>query len=310
MKSSLIRYPTMHSQWFLEQDSANEGSFHSLKNILYSGKSEYQKIEVIVTGSYGKTLVLDGKVQSTEADEFIYHESFVHPSMVALEKPVSVLIAGGGEGATAREIIRYPSIRQIDIVDLDQKVIEIAKSYLSEWHQGTFMDEKVKVYYNDARAFIEKSQKDYDLIFADLPEPFEESPALKLYTIEFYRAVHNALNDRGIFVTQATAATVNNYKTFIAIASTLKRVFPIVCPYTVNVPSFHAPWGFVLASKAEDPTLTDVQTIAGRIAHFRERLKFYDEYLHRSLFCLPKYLREALEKETTIITDSSPVSFY
>ncbi len=310
MKNSLIRYLTVHSRWFLEENSAKEGSFHSLEDILYSGKSEYQQIEVILTGSYGKSLVLDGKLQSTEVDEFIYHEALVHPAMVILEKPVSVLIAGGGEGATAREVIRYPSVRQVDVVDLDQKVIEVSKSYLPEWHQGSFMDKRVRVYYNDARAFIEGSSKDYDVIIADLPEPFEGCPAFKLYTIEFYHSVYNALNDRGVFVTQATSATVNNYKTFCAIASTLRKVFPIVRPYTVNVPSFHAHWGFVLASKELDPLSTDSKSISEQIEPFREKLRFYDEYLHRSLFCLPKYLREALEKETTSITDTSPISFY
>ncbi len=310
MKNFLIRYVKVNSRWFLEENTSYEGAFHSLQEILYAGTSQYQQIEIIITGSYGKSLVLDGKLQSTEADEFIYHEALVHPAMVALEDPQSVLIAGGGEGATARETLRYKSINRVDIVDLDNEVVEVSKVHLTKWHQGSFDNARVKVFYEDAREYIENNAVCYDLIIADLPEPYEHSPAVLLYTKEFFLSISKRLSPQGIFVTQATSASVNNLKTFTAIVSTLSKVFSIVRPYVVNVPSFHSPWGFVMASKETDPLLLSKEVIRERISPFNRHLLFYDEYLHHSLFSLPKYLKEGISRENTIITDASPVSFY
>lgn len=310
MKNSHIRCVNVNSKWFLEENTKDEGSFHSLKGIVYTGKSLYQRIEIILTGSYGKALVLDGKMQSTEVDEFIYHEALVHPALVTVGDPVSVLIAGGGEGATAREVLRYPSVKSVDVVDLDREVVEVSIKHLQKWHQGAYSNEKVRVHFDDARKFIENSKEVYDVIIADLPEPFEESPANLLYTQEFYLAVKRCLSSRGVFVTQATATTVNNLQAYTAITSTLKSVFPIVRPYTVNVPSFHSPWGFVFASCNADPLSLDQETIKGRIAFFADGLNFYDSHLHHSLFCLPKYIIKALDQQDKIITDASPVYFY
>lgn len=299
----------LNSKWFLEQTTEDEGTLHSIKDILYAGSSQYQRIDIIKTGSYGKCLVLDGKIQSSEADEFIYHEAIVHPALLLLNSPQRILIAGGGEGAVAREVLKHPSVSDVALVDLDKFAVKVCKKYLPEWHNGAFDDKRVKVFFEDARKFIEKSCN-FDVVIIDLPEPSEGGPAFMLYTIEFYKNVYNCLKEDGVMVTQATSVAVNNLKVFTAITNTLRHVFPIVRPYSVNIPSFSSPWGFVLASKKNDPANLTKEDIQKRLAGLMDGLKFYDYETHLGMFSLPKYLRDAIEREEFVIEDSSPLSFY
>ncbi len=299
----------LHSRWFLEQTTEHEGAFHSLSEIVYSGISPYQRIEVIRTGSYGKCLVLDGKMQSSEVDEFIYHEALVHPSLVLSDSPRRVLIAGGGEGATAREVAKHQAVREIIIVDLDREVVEISKRHLHEWHRGVFDDARVQVVFEDARRYIETS-RGVDVMVIDLPEPTSGGPALMLYTREFYSLAREALSEEGILVTQAASSAVHNLRVFTRIVHTLKQVFPVVRPYTVNVPSFFSPWGFVLASRRKDPLQLTAGSLNRTLEALPGGLAFYDSETHVGMFSLPKYVRKALEGEESIITDSSPLSFY
>jgi spermidine synthase len=299
----------LHSRWFLEQTTEHEGAFHSLSEILYSGISPYQRIEVIRTGSYGKCLVLDGKMQSSEADEFIYHEALVHPSLVLSDSPRRVLIAGGGEGATAREVAKHRGVQEITIVDLDREVVEVSKSYLPEWHRGVFEDPRVRVVCEDARHHIARS-RGFDVAVIDLPEPTSGGPALMLYTREFYSLAREALSEEGVLVTQAASSAVHNLRVFTSIAHTLKQIFPVVRPYTVNVPSFFSPWGFVLASRRKDPLQVTVDSLNRSLEALSGGLAFYDGETHAGMFSLPKYIRTALEREESVITDSSPLSFY
>jgi len=309
MKNSRIRYMMLNSKWFLEQTTDNEGSFHSLREIIFAGSSDYQRIEIIRTGSYGKCLVLDGMIQSSEVDEFIYHEALVHPAMITVKSPKRVLIAGGGEGATAREVLKHPSVSEVIIVDLDEYAVELCKLHLPKLHNGSYEDNRVKIYFEDARNIIEKSSG-FDIIILDLPEPTKDGPAFMLYTKEFYSIVFKCLKENGAVVTHAASTAVNNLKTFTAITNTLKQVFPVVIPYAASIPSFHSPWGFVLASKKENPLNLSVDYINKSLSKIDIGLRFYDYETHIGLFSLPKYLREAIKKEEQIITDSSPIFFY
>jgi spermidine synthase len=299
----------LNSKWFLEQTTADEGAFHSLIEVIFTGSSDYQQIEIIRTGSYGKCFVLDGKIQSSEADEFIYHEALVHPIAITVKSPERVLIAGGGDGAAAREVLKHPSVLEVVIVDLDEYAVEICKKHLPDLHNGSYEDNRVKVHFEDARNVIEKSGG-FDIIILDLPEPTEGGPAFLLYTKEFYGMVFKCLKENGSMVTHAASAAVNNLKTFTAVINTLKQVFPVVRPYTASIPSFFSSWGFVLASKKEDPLNLSVDYINKRLSEITGSLGFYDYETHAGIFSLPKYLREEIKGEKRIITDSSPISFY
>ncbi len=295
-------------KWYIEQTSEDEVLLHSLKEIIYAGESQYQKIEVIRTGQFGRCLLLDGKMQSTERDEFIYHESLVHPVMMLSDRVERVLVAGGGEGATLREILKYP-VKEIVMVDLDETVVNVSKKYLPEWSLNAFEDPRVRLIIDDARAYIEKTKNYFDVIILDLPEPAEDGPAFMLYTKEFYEKVRDALTKDGMMVTQAASTAINNIKVFVSIAKTVKQVFPYVKPYITFVPSFFAPWGFVLASKTLNPD-GQIEKIIKKLESIEKTLKFYDVDAHVSMFSLPKHIKNAIEKEGVIIYDDHPISFY
>lgn len=299
----------LNSKWLLEQTSSDEGAFYSLQEIIFNKESIFQHIEIIKSGAFGKCLILDGKMQSSQSDEFIYHEAIVHPAMISHDFPQRVFVAGGGEGATAREILKHPSVKEIIIVDLDRDAVDVCKKYLPEWHQGAFDDKRVKIFFEDGRNFLEKSDN-FDIIILDLPEPVESGAAPMLYTKEFYELVYNRLNSDGIVVTQAASTAVHNLSIFSSIVKTLIQVFPVVRPYTINVPSFFTPWGFVLASKKTDPLYLTFQDIDKKLHLTKDRLKYYDSETHLNIFSLPKYIRTAIKNQKLIITDNQPASFY
>ncbi|WP_353683594.1 polyamine aminopropyltransferase [Thermodesulfovibrio sp. 3907-1M] len=295
-------------KWYIEQTSEDEIILHSLKEIIYSEISPYQRIEVIYSGNLGRCLLLDGKMQSAEADEFIYHEALVHPIMLLSESVERVLIAGGGEGATLREVLKYP-VKEVVMVELDESVIKTAKRYLPEWHNGAFDDPRVRLVIDDARTYIERTKNYFDVIIIDLPEPAEGGPAYLLYTKEFYEKVKEALTEKGMMVTQSASTSVNNLKVFVSIVTTLKQVFPYVKPYIAYIPSFFAPWGFVLVSKNINPE-DSMRKINEKIVLIEDSLKFYDIDAHTAMFCLPKHIKKAIETQGVVIHDDSPLSFY
>ncbi len=295
-----------NTKWYIEETTENEIILHSLKEIIYAGSSPYQRIEVIRTGNMGKCLFLDGKIQSSELDEFIYHEALVHPAMFLSNRPDRVLIAGGGEGATVREVLKHP-VSEVIMVDLDEEVVKICKKILPEWNNGAFDDPRVKVIIDDARAYLEKIEDYFDVIIIDLPEPTEGGPSYLLYTKEFYEKIYRALKNDGIMVTQATSTSINNLLVFVSIVRTIKEVFPYVKPYIANIPSFFAPWGFVLASKSINP---DRINLKEKLSKFNGFLKFFDYDTYIGMFSLPKYIKEAIKERGVIIRDNSPLSFY
>ncbi len=295
-----------NTKWYIEETTENEVLLHSLREIIYSGSSPYQRIEVIKTGNMGTCLFLDGKIQSSELDEFIYHEALVHPAMFLSNKPNSVLIAGGGEGATIREVLKHP-VNEVIMVDLDEEVINISKKFLPQWSNGAFEDPRVKLVIDDARAYIEKINDFFDVIIIDLPEPTEGGPSYLLYTKEFYEKIYKALKDDGIVVTQAASTSINNLFVFVSIIRTVKEIFPYVKPYIANIQSFFAPWGFVIASKSINPDKVDLEE---KISKFHGNLRFFDFDAYKGIFSLPKYIKKAIEERGVIIRDDSPLSFY
>ncbi len=292
-----------HFRWFLEVASDSEINMHALDEVLHSSKSEYQKVEIFRLGKFGKALILDGKMQSAEVDEFIYHECLVHPVLLSHGSPKKVLIAGGGEGATIREVLRWPTVEKVYMVDLDEEVVNACKRLMPEWHRGAFEDGRVKVIYDDARRFIRTSKERFDAIILDLPEPMEEGPAILLYTEEFYREVGEHLEEGGVMVTQATTVSVVNFRAFSIISNTIREVFKIVRPYWTSVPSFYQPWGFVFASQQKDPKALQLEEIEEKLSGLKGQLRFYSSEIHYALFALPEYIKEAIQKEKAINRD-------
>lgn len=296
-------------KWFFETTTPVEGHMHAIVRTIAGIRTRFQAAEILETASYGKTLVLDGRIQSSEADEFIYHEALVHPGLLAVERPpVSALVIGGGEGATLREILRYPSVRRAVMVDIDEEVVQLCRRHLPEMHRGAFDDPRTEVRHEDARAYLERTDARFDLITSDLTEPLEAGPACRLYTREFYRIVHDRLTPGGVFTMQAGMTKVGETGFFTALHRTLREVFPIVAGYQTFVSCFGAPWGFLLASKGIDPRRQDAATVDRLIAErVKGELGYWDGQTHVHAFHLPKHLRRAIERETRVATDDDPL---
>ncbi|MFC1943714.1 polyamine aminopropyltransferase [Chloroflexota bacterium] len=298
-------------KWFYDRVSRDLIQLHSIEEVLYSGQTKFQSIEIIRTGSFGKCLVLDGKMQSSEVDEFIYHEALVQPAMLTHPCPETVFIAGGGEGATLREVLSHNTVKRAVMIDIDEEVIAACKRSLPDHSQGAFEDKRTELHHVDARDYLAKCGETFDIIIIDLPEPIEEGPAYLLYTQEFYQLVRERLTNNGIISVQAGSASLTELLNFSSVNNTLKSVFPIVRPYQVDVPAFGGPWGFCLASLNLDPVLLSPAEIDGRIsARSLNGLRFYDGLSHQGMFSLPKYLRTELSQQARLITDNQPLYIY
>ena len=283
-----------------------------VSRVLYSGHTAYQQVEVLETPGLGRCLVLDGKTQSAEADEFIYHEGLVHPALVAHPRPEYVCVLGGGEGATVREVLRHNTVRHVGMVDLDQEVVEVCRQFLPTLHQGAFDDPRLRIHYSDAGAFFDTCTDLFDVLVLDLADPTEGGPATMLYTRRFYETLRARLRPGGLLVTQAgPASLVNHQEVFTAICYTLRQVFPLVAPYAIPVQSFGETWGFVLASLGPSPLgMTASQVDDCLAARGVSGLRFYDGEAHPGLFSLPRFLRRALEDEDRVITEERPLFVY
>ncbi len=299
------------NKWFYDYVNPDMVQLHSVRELIYSGKTEFQSIDIIECGGFGRCLVLDGKIQSSEADEFIYHEALVHPPMIAHPHPKEVFIAGGGEGATLREVLNYRSVKRVVMVDIDKEVVDICRSFLPSFHRGSFEDGRLELLYVDARKHLEECREKFDVIIIDLPEPVEGGPAYLLHTKEFYEILRERLAPQGILSLQTGSSAWGNHTLFTAISRTLKAVFALVFPYQTHVPCFGGTWGFATASQKLNPLHLAPEEVDHRISSRMKRsLRFYDGLTHQGLFSLPKNLREAIDKERRIITEKEPLFIY
>lgn len=265
------------------KDSEFEGFTYEVKinEVLIRKRSKYQLIEVIDTVPFGKTLITDGIIMTSELDEFIYHEMIVHVPLALVKEPKKVLVIGGGDGGCVREISKYPSVKRIDLVEIDEEIVELTQKYLSTWNGTNY--NILNYYFEDGFKFIEGTKEIYDSIIIDISAPIDI--AKNLYSQDFFKKVVNHLSEEGCFVIQSESIylTPNVAKLIINETESLIRYS---LPYIVHIPSFISPWSFVIGSKKNDPRKpiyrnTDIN-----------KLKFYNEEIHTSSFGLPQFLKD------------------
>ena len=294
--------------WFAESVSPDLAVLLRLRSVLFSGATAYQKVEVLDSHVFGRSLVLDGKTQSTESDEFIYHESLVHPAMLFHPQPKSVFIGGGGEGGTLREALSHRTVESVTMIDLDQEVVELCRAHLPNHHLGSFDDPRLTLLHEDARGYLQSGSEGYDVIILDLVDPLEEGTAYLLYTEEFYRIARSRLNPGGVLVTQSGPVGLTHYhECFTPIYKTLSEVFTHATAAQVHVPAFQTLWGFTIASDTPLVQGTDAELQAAIDERVNKTLRHYDGETHRGMFALPKYLREGMKQESRINRDDHPV---
>ena len=297
--------------WHLEQITPDLVQAAGVVRVFHQGDTPWQRVQVIETAPFGRMLVLDGKTQSAEADEWAYHEALVHPVMTAHPNPARVMVAGGGEGATIREVLRHSHVREVVMVDLDRQVVDLCKQHLPNHHRGSFDDPRVTLLHDDALAYLEQRETPFDVIIIDVPDPLEGGPAYLLYTLEFYALVRSRLAPGGLMVAQSGPTSPTNFhEVFTAIWNTMRQAFDHASGCQVNVPSFGSMWGFIACGGADAPVVADLppHEIDARLAErLSSPLRFYDGLAHRGMFSLPKYIRDAVASDTRTITRDNPL---
>ena len=229
--------------------------------------------------------------------------------MIAHPAPRSVLVAGGGEGATAREVLAHRTVERVVMVDIDAEVVELCRRHLPGHHRGSFDDPRLELVHADALAHLEGSADRFDVAVIDVPDPLEAGPAYQIFTREFYELLARRLGPRGIVVAQSgPTGPAFAGQCFTAVANTMARVFPTVRASEAFVPAFGTTWGFVVGSMGPDPAALGAAEVDARLAaRVGAELGFYDGVTHAGMFALPKYLRAAMGREERVITRDSPL---
>ncbi|MDO4813535.1 MAG: polyamine aminopropyltransferase [Gemella sp.] len=278
--------------WFSEFHQDGVKLSINVEREVYSEKSEYQHISVLESKEYGRVLALDGELITTEKDEFFYSEMMVHVPMNTMANIRNVLVIGGLDGGVLTELEKYPTIHSIDVVELDQRAVEVCQEYLPE-SKIAFQDKRVNLYIQDALKFVRYRENTYDLIIVDSANPFGLNEGL--FTREFYGNCYNALTEQGILLSQQANAFYEEDVTAMRhISDRLKAVFPVNTVYFTSVPSYAA--GYLLvgfSSKGIHP-----EESSGLATRLGIKTQYYNDEIHRGAFYLPNYIKEKLENES------------
>lgn len=291
--------------FFESDDDPYEKHLFLASKSLASHQSKFQDISIIRSPSYGKMLLIDKAIQSAEKDEYVYHEALIHPGMLAHPHPESVLILGGGEGASLREVLRYPSVLRATMVDIDGELVELCRKHLPEWSAGAYEDPRASIVITDGKAWIEEKQETYDVIFMDLTDLVTVGASFHLYSLTFFNALRRALNPGGVLVVQASELSILESFSHCCIRKTMARVFPAIRTYLQYVPSFFSEWSFIVATDDATKLSMSSKTIDRRIAERLKRpLRFYDGESHFRMFSISKDLQAILKRDGLVLTSA------
>jgi spermidine synthase len=297
--------------WYIDRISDYEAHMHAINRTLLTERTEFQEVAIIESPVYGKILVLDGDMQSGEVDEFIYHEALVHPSMALHPDPQRVLILGGGEGATLREVARYKCVKEIYMIDIDKRLVEICREHLPEFSDGAFSDPRVHLFYEDADRWVRETELSFDVIVSDLTEPLPYSPSNDLFCVEFFTVLRDRLKKPGILAIQASRGNLLDLQVHSCLYKTLGEVFPIVQSYASRIPSYDLAWAFLFASADIDPLKVESDLIDRNLkSRLTSELRFYDGETHRGIFSLPRYFRKSRAELGRVMQKGKPLEAY
>jgi spermidine synthase len=251
--------------------------------------SPFQAVDVHDTQAFGRLFRLDGHFMTSEKDEFFYHENLVHLAAVTHPAPEHALIIGGGDGGSAEELLKHPSVRDVTLVEIDLAVVDIARKYFGAVHGGVLDDPRLDLKIEDGFAFVRNATAMYDLIVLDLTDA--GGPSTALYTPDFYRACAARLTPAGA-LTLHIASPVAHPERVRATLGHLRAAFANVVPYLVSIPLYGGMWMMACCSATLDPkTLTALQ-VDRRIAQRRlAGLKYYNGDMHRAALALPNFVR-------------------
>ncbi|MDQ3189531.1 MAG: polyamine aminopropyltransferase [Pseudomonadota bacterium] len=261
-------------------------------------QSPYQRVEVYDTQQFGKLFRLDGRMMTSEADEFFYHECMTHPAALAHPNPESILVIGGGDGGSSEELLKHPSVKRIVMAELDPVVIDVSKKWLGSIHNGAFDDPRLEVKIGDGFEFVKSTAERFDIIVLDLTDP--DTPAFHLYSEQFFRMCQRILRPGGM-LTLHLGSPVYQAQTVRKNAANLRKVFRHVAPMSLFVPLYGSLWCLAVASDTIDPRATPVETISQRISDRKvSALRYYHPALHAALFTLPVFVQEQVQPKPPV----------
>ena len=283
----------IYKNWFLEKKipgKREKGIKHYflIEKIIFKGKSKFQDILIFQNPIYGRILVLDGILQLTEYDEFIYHEMISHSVLFPHKDPQRILIIGGGDGGALREVLKH-SVEKVHLVEMDKTMINLAKTHLRFVSQNSFSDERVKVFIERGEKFLKNTKEKYDIIIVDSLN-FGEKNSLALFSLKFYKRAFKILTKEGILIT--LGASFLDFENFVKkIFLRLKKIFPKVFILRFCVPSFHCgEYCFLIGSKKIDLKKAKIEK---KFEKFKKKssLKYFSPEIFKASLTLPKIFK-------------------
>ena len=277
--------------WFTEEHTPNVRFSIKVREHILTQKSAFQQIDVFDSEEFGRFFTLDGMMMLTEKDEFIYHEMITHVPMAVHPNVRDVLVIGGCNGGTVRELTKYPNIENIDMVEADRELVEACMQYMPFTSSKLRRDKRVHIFYEDGLRFVRGKKSEYDLIIVDCADPY--GPAEGLFTREFYGNCFKALNDDGIFINQHESPFYSEHRMTVQKAhKQIAHAFPLSMVYQCHIPSYPSGhWLFGFASKKYHP-INDLKDTNWNALELKT--KYYNTDLHRGCFMLPTYVKELL----------------
>ncbi len=285
----------MKNSWFYEHLHPNLRAGYKFKKLIYSGSSAFQKMKIIDTHSYGRALILDDVVQTTESDEFIYHEMMSHVPLFSHPAPKNVLIIGGGDGGVLREVLSHP-VKKATMVEIDARVVDLCAKYLPSISGNAFKDRRANLVFADGAKFIRNSGEKYDVIIVDSSDPI--GPAKILFQKKFYRDALNILSPGGIMVRQ-TGSTFLQKDEIRYSYDMYRKVFRHHALYLAPVPTYVGGFfSFMFGSNKVNPKKITLSAINKRYRALKLKTKYYNPQLHLASFAIPNHEKKTIGEKT------------
>ncbi len=275
--------------WFTELQCSGLKITCKVLQTLHREITPFQEIAVLDTELYGRMLVLDGAIQTTIADEFVYHEMLAHVPICTHPAPKDVLIIGGGDGGCAREVLRHQQLNSVTQVEIDQRVVDVSRHFLPEL-ACSFDNHRMSLRFEDGIAFIKEREASFDVILVDAPDPV--GVAAGLFSQEFYESVYRALRPDGLFAAQTESPFLNK-ELIKRVYGSVRGIFPIARLYLANIPTYPSGlWSFTVGSKRYDPAQGPASAAEDMS---NQGLRYYTPEVHQAAFILPQFAQALLK---------------
>jgi len=280
---------SLYMEWYARDPG---GLFMRVKRWLYSAQSEYQRIDIFESSFYGRVFSLDGITMTTEIDEFMYHEMLVHVPMFMHPNPKKVLVIGGGDGGSIREVLKHPTVEKAVMCEIDEMVVKAAIEYLP-YTASKLNDPKVQLVYEDGAKFIRQFKNEFDVILIDSTDPTAGEGG-QLFTLDFYKACNEALKEDGILCAQ-TEGMIYDWEWGTTAYKRIKANFPLTRLYLGYMPTYPGGmWSYTYASKASWDPVKDYNP--EKVRNFKEPLRYYNEEIHKAAFAIPNFVKKYIEE--------------